>query len=76
MRRDSPLAQKESVTPEDLLDKPLILSQQEARGGSLDVYKRQVSHGLDGTALAGDPVVLADNAEGVGAVGEIGRQLV
>lgn len=35
MRRDSPLAQKESVTPEDLLDKPLILSQQEARGGSL-----------------------------------------
>lgn len=35
-----------------------------------------VSRGLDGTALAGDPVVLADNAEGVGAVGEIGRQLV
>lgn len=35
-----------------------------------------VSRGLDGTALAGDPVVLADNAEGIGAVGEIGRQLV
>lgn len=35
MRRDSPLAKKESITPEDLLDKPLILSQQEARGGSL-----------------------------------------
>lgn len=35
-----------------------------------------VSRGLDGTALAGDPVVLADNAERVGAVGEIGRQLV
>lgn len=32
-----------------------------------------VSRGLDGTALAGDPVVLADNAERVGAVGEIGR---
>lgn len=35
-----------------------------------------VSCGLDGAALAGDPVVLADNAEGVGAVGEIDRQLV
>ena len=35
-----------------------------------------VSRGLDGTALAGDPVVLADDAERVGAVGEIGRQLV
>lgn len=35
MRRDSPLAQKEMITPEDLLDKPLILSQQEARGGNL-----------------------------------------
>lgn len=35
-----------------------------------------VSRGLDGTALAGDPVVLADDAEGIGAVGEIGRQLV
>ena len=35
-----------------------------------------VSRGLDGTALAGDPVVLADDAERVGTVGEIGRQLV
>ena len=35
-----------------------------------------VSRGLDGTAFAGDPVVLADDAERVGAVGEIGRQLV
>jgi len=35
-----------------------------------------VSRGLDGAALAGDPVVLADDAEGIGAVGEIGRQLV
>lgn len=31
-----------------------------------------VSRDLDGTSLAGDPVVLADDAEGVGAVGEIG----
>lgn len=28
MRKDSPLAQKETVTPEDLFDKPLIVSQQ------------------------------------------------
>ena len=35
-----------------------------------------VSRDLNGTALAGDPVVLADDAERVGAVGEIGRQLV
>lgn len=37
---------------------------------------RAVTAGLDGTALASDPVVLADDAEGVGAVGEISRQLV
>ncbi len=28
MRRDSPLAQKETVSPEDLWDKPLIISHQ------------------------------------------------
>ena len=32
---------------------------------------RAVTASLDGTALASDPVVLADDAEGVGAVGEI-----
>ena len=37
---------------------------------------RAVTASLDGTALASDPVVLADDAEGVGAVGEISRQLV
>ena len=35
MRRDSPLASKKEILPEDLKDKPLILSQQENRGGSL-----------------------------------------
>lgn len=35
MRRDSPLASKKKILPEDLKDKPLILSQQENRGGSL-----------------------------------------
>ncbi len=33
MRRDAPLAQKESIAPEDLWDKPLIVSRQEARDG-------------------------------------------
>ncbi len=37
---------------------------------------RSVSRDVDSAVLAGDPVVLADDAEGVGAVGEIGRQLV
>ena len=35
MRKDSPLAEKESISPYDLYDVPLILSQQEARGGAL-----------------------------------------
>lgn len=44
MRRDSPLAQKESVTPEDLWDKPLIMSQQENRGGDITSWlKREAS---------------------------------
>lgn len=33
MRKDSPLANKEFIPPEDLWDKPLILSQQEGSGG-------------------------------------------
>ena len=32
-----------------------------------------VACGFDGAALAGDPVILADDAECVGAVGEVGR---
>ncbi|MBS7008688.1 LysR family transcriptional regulator [Anaerostipes sp.] len=44
MRRDSPLASKKEITPEDLWDKPLILSQQEDRGGSLTQwFQRQVT---------------------------------
>ncbi len=35
MRRDSPLAEKEAIRPEDLWDKPLILSRQEQAGGRL-----------------------------------------
>lgn len=33
MRRDSELAEKAFITPDDLLDKPLIVSRQEARDG-------------------------------------------
>lgn len=35
MRKDSVLADKDTICPEDLWNKPLILSQQEAKGGSL-----------------------------------------
>lgn len=35
MHKNSALAQKETISPEDLRDKPLILSQQEFLGGSL-----------------------------------------
>lgn len=35
MRRDSELAENETISPKDLHNTPLILSQQEARGGTL-----------------------------------------
>lgn len=35
MRKDSALAQKEVIQPEDLWDKPLIFSQQEDKGGNI-----------------------------------------
>lgn len=35
MRRDSPLAEKETITPEDLWDKPLIISRQGNSGNAL-----------------------------------------
>ncbi|MCH1983117.1 LysR family transcriptional regulator [Ruminococcus sp. OA3] len=44
MRKDSPLAEKETIAPEDLWDKPLIVSQQENKGGTLTQWlKRQES---------------------------------
>lgn len=44
MRKDSPLAEKEAVSPEDLWDKPLIISQQEEKGGIVNQWlKRQTS---------------------------------
>lgn len=38
MRRDSPLAMKDVITPKDLWDKPLILSQQETKKGDLAAW--------------------------------------
>lgn len=44
MQKDSSLAAKETVSPEDLWDKPLIISQQENKGGMLTQWlKRQVT---------------------------------
>lgn len=44
MRKDSPLATKDVITPEDLWDKPLIISRQESQGGFLtDWIKRELT---------------------------------
>lgn len=38
MRRDAPLAEKDSIRPEDLWDKPLILSRQHREGSALAMW--------------------------------------
>lgn len=38
MRRDSPLAERETIRPEDLWDKPLILSRQHREGSALSMW--------------------------------------
>ena len=44
MPKGSPLAKKESVSPEDLWDQPLLISQQEAEGGRISRWmKRRLS---------------------------------
>ncbi len=44
MPKDSPLAEKESVSPEDLWEQPLLISQQEAEGGRISRWmKRRLS---------------------------------
>jgi len=44
MRKDSPLAAKETITPEDLWDKPLILSKQDNNTGTLTSWiKREIT---------------------------------
>ncbi|MCM1153820.1 MAG: LysR family transcriptional regulator [Roseburia sp.] len=41
MRRDAPLAEKEVITPEDLRDKPLIISRQQTEGSPLSVWLKE-----------------------------------
>lgn len=41
MRRDSPLAEKEVITPKDLWDKPLIISRQQKEGSALSIWLKQ-----------------------------------
>ena len=44
MPKGSPLAEKEAVSPEDLWDQPLLISQQEAEGGRISRWmKRRLS---------------------------------
>ncbi|WP_040196330.1 LysR family transcriptional regulator [Candidatus Soleaferrea massiliensis] len=40
MRRDAPLAQKESIRPQDLWDKPLIISRQTTGGSPLEKWMK------------------------------------
>lgn len=50
MRRDSPLAEKTAVTPEDLWDKPLILSRQHREGSALSMWLSRPDADLNITA--------------------------
>lgn len=50
MRKDSPLASKDSITPEDLWDQPLILSQQEEKGGKVTQWLKRQRTELNVTA--------------------------
>lgn len=50
MRKDSPLAQKKSISPEDLWDQPLILSQEEDRGGNFTQWLKKEASDLNITA--------------------------
>ena len=44
MRRDSPLSAKETISPEDLWDEPLIISRQDDNNGTLTAWiKREIS---------------------------------
>ena len=47
MPKDSPLAEKESVSPEDLWNQPLLISQQEAEGGRISRWMKRSLLELD-----------------------------
>lgn len=50
MRKDAPLAEKKNISPGDLRDQPLILSQQEAQGSALTGWLGQEPDKLNITA--------------------------
>lgn len=50
MLQDSPLAEKEAITPEDLRDQPLIISHEESNGGRLFQWLQQNISDLNITA--------------------------
>ncbi len=50
MRRDSPLASKETIQPEDLWDKPLIISNQDDSKGTLTAWIKKELSELEITA--------------------------
>ena len=41
MRRDSPLANQDTICPEDLWDKPIILSRQQKEGSELSLWLKK-----------------------------------
>ena len=47
MPKDSPLAKKELISPEDLWEKPLLISQQETEGGNLVQWIKRSMSELD-----------------------------
>lgn len=67
MRHDSPLAEKETIAPPDLWDKPLILSRQQHEGGQLALWLQRELASLDIAAtynLIYNASILVD--EGIG----------
>ena len=50
MRKDDPLAKKEAISPEDLWDKPLLMSQEQADGGTLIEWIKKSASSLHITA--------------------------
>ncbi len=47
MRKDAPLAEKKAIRPEDLWDKPLILSQQDYNSGALAAWMQKKTSELE-----------------------------
>ena len=50
MRKDAPLAAKETISPEDLWDKPLLISQEETEGGRIAQWMQRSLSSLNITA--------------------------